>query len=81
MIHVLQKQSRLPFLIFFSKIVDCFDLIHVDIWGRYKHASLNGSYYLLLIVDDYSRGVWIYLMKTKFEAAELLISFYNMVET
>ncbi|KAI3723909.1 hypothetical protein L2E82_35671 [Cichorium intybus] len=75
------KQSRLPFPISFAKTASSFDLIHVDIWGRYKHASLDGAYYFLSIVDDYSRGVWVYLMKTKSEASHYLMFFYNMIET
>jgi len=27
-------------------------LMHVDIWGKYKIASINGNYYYLLLVDD-----------------------------
>lgn len=74
------KQSRLPFLCF-AKTSSCFDLIHVDIWGRYRHASIDGAHYFLSIVDEFSRGVWVYLMKTKTEAAYFLVMFYNMVET
>jgi len=32
-----------------------FDLIHVDIWGGYKVASISGAKYFLTIVDDHTR--------------------------
>jgi len=35
----------------------------------------------LTIVDDYSRCVWIYLMKQKSEATDYLIMFCNMAKT
>lgn len=75
------KQSILPFPISFDKTSSFFELIHVDIWGRYKHASLYGAHYFLSIVDDFSHGVWVYLMKNKTEVAYFLVMFYNIVET
>lgn len=75
------KQHRLPFPISFSKTENCFELIHIDIWGRYHTASFEGAQYFLSIVDDYSRGVWVYLMQNKTEVSKFLIMFCNMVET
>ena len=46
-----------PFPLAFAKTTSFFDLIHVDIWGRYHHASQSGAYHFLSIVGDYSRGV------------------------
>lgn len=59
----------------------CFDLIHCDIYGGYKTASFTGARYFLTIVDDYNRGVWIYLMKFKSEACKYLQMFCSMVKT
>ncbi|XP_010412622.1 PREDICTED: uncharacterized protein LOC104698950 [Camelina sativa] len=39
-----------------------FDMIHVDLWGPYRRPTLCNSYYFLTIVDDFSRGVWVYLL-------------------
>lgn len=59
------KHTRLPFPLSSIKTKSCFELIHYDIWGRYTTASHSGAYYFLSIVDNFSRGVWIYLMKHK----------------
>ncbi|OMO75305.1 Integrase, catalytic core [Corchorus capsularis] len=75
------KQTRLPFSISGIKSVSCFDLIHCDIWGGYKTASSSGAHYFLTIVDDFSRGVWVYLMKYKSEVSHYLIMFCNMIAT
>lgn len=75
------KQTKLPFPISFSKTIKSFDLIHVDIWGPYQNATINGEHYFLSIVDDYSRGVWVYLMRYKSEVGRLLTSFCNMTKT
>nr|GMC49225.1 retrovirus-related Pol polyprotein from transposon TNT 1-94 [Ipomoea batatas] len=75
------KQSRLPFPVSSIKTKSCFDLIHCDIWGGYKTASFSGAHYFLTIVDDFSRGVWVYLMKHKSEVSHHLVSFCNMIST
>jgi len=33
-------------------------LLHVDLFGPSKIASLAGNFYALVIVDDYSRYTW-----------------------
>ncbi|GJW25179.1 ribonuclease H-like domain-containing protein [Tanacetum coccineum] len=43
------------------------DLVHLDLWGPYKMASKEGFKYFLTIVDDFSRAVWVYLLKGKDE--------------
>ena len=75
------KQTRLHFPIRFSKSMECFDLTHIDIWGQYKHATLNGEHYFLSIVGDYSRGFWVYLMTNKYKVGYFLIYFYNIGKT
>ncbi|GJX03223.1 ribonuclease H-like domain-containing protein [Tanacetum coccineum] len=42
-------------------------LIHFDLWGPYKVVSRDGYKYFLTVVDDYSRAVWAYLVKSKDE--------------
>ena len=41
------------------------DYVHNDVWGPTKTASLGGKHYFVTFVDDYSRKVWVYLMKNK----------------
>ena len=74
------KQTRDSFHESSNKADGVFDLIHCDIWGAYRTLSSNGSAYFLTIVDDYSRAVWIYLLKKKSEVAGTLINFFSMVE-
>ncbi|CAH9085646.1 unnamed protein product [Cuscuta epithymum] len=75
------KQTRLPFPTSTIKTTRCFELIHCDIWGGYRSDSLSGARYFLSIVDDFTRGVWVYLMKNKSEVSQFLIKFCNMVYT
>ena len=73
------KQKRLPFQFSVHVSNSCFELIHVDIWGPYSTHSLNGSKYLLTIVDDFSRCTWTFLMSHKSDVSHLIQSFYNLV--
>jgi hypothetical protein len=44
------------------------ELVHMDVWGPIGTPSMDGYRYFLLIVDDYSRHLWVRLMKGKHEA-------------
>jgi len=63
------KQTRVSFPISENKATSCFHLIHCDLWGPYRTKSFCDAQYFLTIVDDASRGVWIYLLKEKSEAS------------
>ena len=58
-----------------------FDLIHCDIWGAYYVKSFCGASYFLTILDDASRCVWVYLMREKSEASQIVKDFCAMVQT
>ncbi|KAF7825141.1 Retrovirus-related Pol polyprotein from transposon TNT 1-94 [Senna tora] len=58
----LAKQSRLSFPTSQTSTETCFELLHLDIWGPYSINSLTGARFMLTIVDDYSRAVWVFLM-------------------
>lgn len=75
------KFTKLPFPVSESKAAKSFDLIHVDTWGPYKVCTRDKYRFFFTIVDDNSRMTWIYLMKQKNEAATVLQSFYNYVQT
>ncbi|GKE61689.1 retrotransposon protein, putative, ty1-copia subclass, partial [Tanacetum coccineum] len=44
------------------------DYVHSDLWGPSQVESLGGKRYFLSIVDDYSRRVWVYILRFKHEA-------------
>ncbi|CAN1298120.1 Retrovirus-related Pol polyprotein from transposon RE2 [Linum perenne] len=67
------KQSKLSFHVSNSKTKAPFDLIHIDIWGPCSEISINGHFYFLTILDDHTRVTWIYLMRVKSQARQLMI--------
>jgi IS30 family transposase len=77
----LAKQSRLPFGTSTISSTKPFDIIHCDIWGRYRHSSISGANYFLTIVDDYTRFTWIFLMRHKTKAQPILKHLFSYVFT
>ncbi|GJQ96406.1 ribonuclease H-like domain-containing protein [Tanacetum coccineum] len=61
------KQTREPFPLSDHKSKTLGELFHLDLWGPYRVHNREGYRYLLTVVDDYSRAVWVYLVKTKDE--------------
>lgn len=74
------NQHKLPFPISDTISKNPFDLIHVDIWGPYKHATYDGFKYFITIIDDHSRHTWVHLMSQKHYALHLVKSFVKMVK-
>ncbi|GKA23164.1 retrovirus-related pol polyprotein from transposon TNT 1-94 [Tanacetum coccineum] len=56
------------------------ELIHMDLCGPMRVASINGKKYILVIVDDYSRYTWVYFLRTKDEAPDMIIDYINQVQ-
>ena len=75
------KQTRIKFPLSHDKVENLFELIHYDIWGLYKIPSSCGAHYFLTIVDYFSRGVWVYLMKEKSETEKYIKLFVAMIKT
>lgn len=59
----LAKQKQLPFQSLNNFSDKSFSLIHCDIWGPYKVSTHSGYRYFAIIVDDYSRYTWVYLLR------------------
>ncbi|GJZ83498.1 integrase, catalytic region, zinc finger, CCHC-type containing protein [Tanacetum coccineum] len=51
------------------------ELLHMDLCGPIRVATINGKKYILMIVDDYSRFTWVYFLHTKDETPEIIKKF------
>ena len=49
------KQCRLPFPTSEIKSTKPFHLLHIDVWGPYKHATPSNCTFFITIVDDFTR--------------------------
>nr|GEU32431.1 hypothetical protein [Tanacetum cinerariifolium] len=55
-------------------------LLHMDLCGPMRVASINGKKYVLVIVDDYSTYTWTHFLRSKDETPEVLIDFFRLVQ-
>ncbi|CAN1302486.1 Retrovirus-related Pol polyprotein from transposon TNT 1-94 [Linum perenne] len=76
---VLGKQTRSSFK---SKLHQSTDrvlaLVHMDLVGPANIKSFGGKYYIFVLVDDYSRYIWVYFLAHKDEALEKFKSFVDL---
>jgi transposase InsO family protein len=56
------------------------ELVHGDLCGPISPATPGGKRYFLLLVDDYSRFMWLVLLRTKDEAAAAIRRFKAQAE-
>ncbi|GJV32225.1 retrovirus-related pol polyprotein from transposon TNT 1-94 [Tanacetum coccineum] len=50
-------------------------LLHMDLCGPMRVASINGKKYILVIVDDYSGYTWVYFLYSKDKTPEIIKKF------
>ncbi|KAI3781572.1 hypothetical protein L2E82_11589 [Cichorium intybus] len=74
------KQTREPFPLSNHKSSSLGELVHIDVWGPYRVSTRDGFRFFLTVVDDYTRAVWVYLLKTKEEVFENIVMFFNMLK-
>lgn len=55
-------------------------LIHADLCGPISPPTPSGNKYVFLLVDDFSRTIWAFLLKTKYQSLEAFKNFKALVE-
>ena len=48
------------------------ELLHLDLMGQTRTESLGGKRYIMVVVDDFTRYTWIILLRSKFNAPDLI---------
>ena len=64
---VLGKQKRITFGTEILRTQGTLNYIHFDMWGPSRVPSKGGSDYFITFIDDFSREVWVYMLKHKSE--------------
>ena len=55
-------------------------LVHTDICGPLDPVSLGGNRYFITFIDDFSRKLWVYILKEKSAAFTTFKNFKALVE-
>jgi len=57
------------------------ELLHIDLFGPVNTASLYGSKYGLVIVDDYIRWTWVKFLRIKDNAYDVFSNFCTQIQS
>ncbi|KAK8934594.1 hypothetical protein KSP39_PZI014788 [Platanthera zijinensis] len=77
----LSKSHRLPFpQTAQRRATQPLEKLHIDLWGPTRVPSLGGKRYYMLIVDDFSRYMWIMHLEQKSESFQHFLTFKTQVE-
>lgn len=77
----LAKQTRNVYPRSSIKSSESFELLHIDVWGPFKHPSRLKCNMFITIVDDFSRFTWVIFIKHKSDFLLHFKHFYEMVYT
>ncbi|GKC56778.1 putative RNA-directed DNA polymerase, partial [Tanacetum coccineum] len=75
------KQTRLAFKSHsLFRMENILDLVHSDVCGPMKTKTLGGCSYIVTFINDHSRKVWVYTLKTKDQVLDVFKQFHALVE-
>lgn len=74
------KHARSPFSENGTRATKLLGIIHTDVCGPFPVQSLGGAKYFVSFIDDYSRRVCIYPLKSKAEVFSKFVAYKKMVE-
>ncbi|KAH9697306.1 hypothetical protein KPL71_023556 [Citrus sinensis] len=77
---VFGKATRLKFNTGKHETKQTLDYIHSDIWGPSQIPSHGGARYFITFIDDYSRKLWVYILKHKSEALDKFKEWTTLME-
>lgn len=63
-----------------KRAADVLEVVYSDVCCPFEVPSLGGNKYFISFIDEFSRMLWLYLLKTKKEAFELFQRFKVLVE-
>ncbi|GJU34003.1 putative ribonuclease H-like domain-containing protein [Tanacetum coccineum] len=55
-------------------------LLHMDLCGPMRVASVNRKNYILVIVDDFYQFTWVKFLRSKDEVPDFIITFLKMIQ-
>lgn len=74
------KQTRLPFDVNGTRAKSILDIVHSDVCGPMPTKSLGGAHFFVTFIDDYSRKVFVKVIKKKSDVFDCFVDFKNLVE-
>nr|GEW33120.1 zinc finger, CCHC-type [Tanacetum cinerariifolium] len=80
-VFLIGKHSRVPFpKKAKARSTSPLDLVYGDLCGPITPPTPSGKKYIFLLVDDYSRYIWVYFLTTKDQAFDTFKEYKNSIE-
>lgn len=76
----INKTHEQPFVITNFQSHSPLELIYTDIWRPAHNTSIDGSQYYLLLVDHFTKYMWLHPMSTKSSVSTIFPQFKNLIE-
>jgi len=74
------KQTRVPNHQEGTRAKELLEIVHSDVLGPLKRKSFSGRRFLVTFIDDYSRKVFVYPIKNKFNVFDCFVQFKTYAE-
>ncbi|UYV78888.1 hypothetical protein LAZ67_17000134 [Cordylochernes scorpioides] len=75
------KHPRTPFKpVLYPQSTRPLDLIHIDLIGPIQEELIGGAKYVLTLVDDFSRKIFVEFLSSKLETFDIIRSFIEEIE-
>ena len=78
--HSVMDKKKVKFSTSTHRPEGLLDCVHVSIWRPAKTASLGGHRYFVFFIDNLSRHYWIYPMRQRCEALDMLVKWKGRME-
>lgn len=74
------KQPRSAFMNTGTRATKKLEIVHSDVCGPIQVNSMSGAKYFLTFIDDFTRKVFVYVLKNKNQVFKCLTEFKNIAE-
>ena len=77
---MVRKQHRVSFSSKSKKKLKKLELVYSDVCGPMDVETLEGNKYFVTFIDDATKKVWIYLLRSNDQVFRYFLQFHAMVE-
>ena len=74
------KQHKVSFKTSSERKSNILDLVYSDVCGPMEIESIGGNKYFVTFIDDASRKLWVYILRTKDQVFQVFPKFHALIE-
>ena len=74
------KSHKLPFTVSSLTSYSPLEIIYTDVWGPTPVESIDQNKYFVIFVDHFTKYIWFYPIKYKFDVFNIFLTFKNLME-